>query len=94
MDPAEALDLELELIISALLPAEKLSSSERGRWPRTIDVSSDDSKFSLHAIVAPKYPASDSVKLDVKGKEMGRGEAEGWIQWVEEKLSEWNAEEE
>lgn len=94
MDLIEALDAELELITSSLLTAETLTASEPGTWPRTFDITSDDSKLSLHAILLETYPAPGSVSIDVKGKEMGRDEAEEWREWVREKMGEWDADEE
>lgn len=88
MDPVEALDAELELITSSLLPAERLTSSDPAIWPRSIEIVSDDSKFSLHVSVDPGYPRDESLVVEVKGKEMGRDEAEGWRAWVDARMGE------
>lgn len=90
MDP---LEVELELITSSLLTAEALSSGDPGTWPRIIDIASNDSKLSLHVIVRRTYPGAGGIEIEVKGKDMGRKEAEGWRDWVTEKMKGWDAEE-
>ena len=94
MDITDPLEAELELIRSSLLPVETLTSSDSGRWPRIIDIDNDDTKLSLHVSVAEGYPAAGVVDLEVKGKKIGREEAESWRKWVKEKMGEWNLEDE
>ncbi|OCF54952.1 hypothetical protein L486_07608 [Kwoniella mangroviensis CBS 10435] len=87
------IDTELELISSSLLPAERLTSSESGSWPRVIDITSEDCKLSLHINVNEGYRVKDAVQIEVKSKSMGREEASGWKERVEEKMKGWNEEE-
>ncbi|WVW84633.1 hypothetical protein I302_106667 [Kwoniella bestiolae CBS 10118] len=94
-DPAthDDLDIELELISSSLLPAESLSSSDPGTWPRVIDITSDDSELSLHISVNEGYRSKDAVQIEIKSGSMGREEGLDRKRWVEEKMEEWNEEE-
>jgi hypothetical protein len=80
------LNLEIELIESSLLPDESLH-----RIPNGIEVKSTASKLGLH-VITDKYP--EDAGIEVKGPEVGREEAEGWRCWVEEKMKDWNKEEE
>ena len=93
MDLEETFEPELEVIAASLLPAEALTSSEPGIWPWTIEISSTDSKLSLCIVIAQGYPAQQDVAVEVKGTQMGRDEAEGWREWVSQKMGQWNAEE-
>jgi hypothetical protein len=83
------LDLELELIESSLLPAERLR-----RDGDSCEISSEDSKLVICFQTTSRYPAKDAVELEIKGSEVGREEAEGWKKWVNERLREWDTTEE
>jgi hypothetical protein len=85
-DRQTQLNLEIELIESSLLPDESLHRIHNG-----IEVKSTASKLVLH-VITDKYP--ENVGIEVKGPEVGRDEAEGWREFVEEKMKEWNKEEE
>ena len=85
-DRQTQLNLEIELIESSLLPDESLH-----RIPNGIEVKSTVSKLVLH-VNTDKYPVD--VGIEVKGPEVGREEAEGWRGWVEERMKDWNKEEE
>jgi hypothetical protein len=85
-DGQTQLDIEIELIESSLLPDESLS-----RTPDGIEIKSTASKLFLH-INPVGYP--EHVVIEVKGPEIGREEAEGWKVWVEEKMKEWNSDDE
>ena len=84
-----SLDLEIELIESSLLPAERLR-----RDGDSFEISSEDSKLAIHFQTASGYPAKDVVSLEIKGSEIGREEAEGWRSWVDGRLEEWDNTEE
>lgn len=86
------LDLEIELIESSLLPSESLANTSRN--PYVVDITSTASKLSLHITINDTYPASGSIGVEVKGPEVGREEAEGWRVWVEERLKDWDSDEE
>jgi hypothetical protein len=86
------LDLEIELIESSLLPSETLVVDSHD--PRVINISSTASKLALHVTLGESYPAKESLKIEVKGPEIGREEAEGWRTWVQEKMEDWNANDE
>jgi hypothetical protein len=92
-EPEAAIDAELELITSSLLPAERLVLSDENTWPRTVDITSDDSDFSLHITLLEGYPDRDAVRIDVKGSQMGRDEAGGWKSWIEGTMDDWTADE-
>jgi hypothetical protein len=85
-DRQTQLNLEIELIESSLLPDESLH-----RIPNGIEVKSTASKLVLH-VITDKYP--EDVGIEIKGPEVGREEAGGWRGWVEEKMRDWNKEEE
>ena len=85
-DRQTQLNLECELIESSLLPDESLH-----RIPNGIEVKSTVSKLVLH-VITDKY--SEDVGIEIKGPEVGREEAEGWRGWVEERMKDWNKEEE
>ncbi|WRT67815.1 uncharacterized protein IL334_004789 [Kwoniella shivajii] len=89
------LDTELELITSSLLPAEKLNAIPSELWPivRIINITSDDSKLSLYITVSERYKRKVAVHIEVRSSSMGRDEALDWIDWVREKMEEWNEEE-
>lgn len=86
------LDVELELIESSLLPNENLAKISQN--PYVIDITSTDSKLALHITINDAYPAPGSIGVEVKGPEIGRGEAEGWKIWVLERLKDWDSDEE
>jgi hypothetical protein len=86
------LDVELELIESSLLPNENLAKNPQN--PYVIDITSTASKLALHITISDAYPAPGSVGVEVKGPEVGREEAEYWKVWVEERLKDWNSDEE
>jgi len=85
-DRQTQLNLEFELIESSLLHDESLHRILNG-----IEVKSTASKLVLH-VNTDKYP--EDVAIEVKGPEVGREEAEGWRGWVEERMKDWNKEEE
>jgi hypothetical protein len=85
-DRQTQLNLEIELIESSLLPDESLH-----RIQNEIEVKSTASKLALH-VITDKYPGD--VEIEIKGPEMGRDEAEDWRDFVEERMKEWNKEEE
>ncbi|WWC96068.1 hypothetical protein V866_002935 [Kwoniella sp. B9012] len=87
------MDTELELISSSLLPAEQLTASDSGSWPRVIDITSEDSRLSLHINVDEGYRVKHAVQIEVKSKSMGREEASGWKQRVGEEMADWDEEE-
>lgn len=91
MSNGEAVDVELELITASLLPGESLIASDPAVWPRIIDISSKDSKLALHVSVDEGYPESQAVIIEVKGRDIGREEAEEWKGWVHERMAEWDA---
>ena len=93
MNTEENLEAELEVIAASLLPAETLTTSEPGIWPRTIEITSIDSKLSLYIVIAQGYPAEQDVAIEIKGTQVGRDEAEGWRDWVGQKMLQWNADE-
>lgn len=80
------MNVEIELIESSLLPDESLH-----RHPSGIEVKSTASKLILH-VTTDNYPGH--VVIEVKGPEIGREEAEGWREWVEERMKEWNPQDE
>jgi hypothetical protein len=86
------LDVELELIESSLLPNEHLAKVSQN--PYVIDITSTASKLALHLTINDAYPASGSMGVEVKGPEVGREEAEGWKVWVEERLKDWDSDQE
>jgi len=85
-DRQTQLNLEIELIESSLLPDESLH-----RIPSGIEVKSTASKLVLH-VDTDKYP--EDAGIEVKGPEVGREEAEGWREWVEERMKDWNQDDE
>jgi hypothetical protein len=85
-DRQTQLNLEIELIESSLLPDESLHKTPTG-----IEIKSTASKLVLH-VITDKYP--EDVGIEIKGPEVGRDEAEGWGEFVEEKMRDWNKEEE
>jgi len=84
-----SLDLEIELIESSLLPAERLA-----RNGDSFEITSDDSKLVVHFEATSEYPAKEALVLEIKGSEIGREEAEGWRHWVDERVAEWDNTEE
>ncbi|KAK8858616.1 hypothetical protein IAR55_002845 [Kwoniella newhampshirensis] len=84
------LDIEIELLSSSLLPAEHLRSSPSTAWPRIVDISSRDSKLSLHVAVQEGYASKDDVTLEVRSAEMGRDEAAQWKTRVVDKMDSWD----
>lgn len=89
----DVLAVDVELISSSLLPTETLEV--RGdAYPFTIDIRSEESDFSIQITVNYAYPKLEGIGVVVKGKNMGRDEAEGWKDWASEKLTDWNDEEE
>ena len=86
----DTLDAELELVRSSLLPAESLDVSDS--WPREITVTSSDSLYALRIVVNERFPSRDAVALEIKGRDVGRGEGEEWRRWVEGKMDEWDEE--
>lgn len=85
-DRQTQLNTEIELIESSLLPDESLDRSPSG-----IEVKSTASKLILH-VTTDKYPGD--VGIEIKGPEVGRDEAEGWREFVEGKMNDWNKDEE
>ena len=89
-----ALDVEIELIESSLLPAEHLETS-LDNGTRTISISSQDSDLNIRVTIAVvTYPTAESVKVEIRGANDGRDEAEGWRQWVSERMKDWSTEDE
>ncbi|WVQ96647.1 hypothetical protein IAU59_003752 [Kwoniella sp. CBS 9459] len=88
----EDLDTEIELIASSLLPAETLDSlsPDQMQWPRQLHISSTDSTLSLNIIVKEGYREKDCVLIEVKSPAMGRDEATGWQEWIDEKMAEYD----
>lgn len=86
----QALDSEIELLTSSLLPTETLTSSPRDQWPRFVVIASTESQLAVHVRVDGQYPHQSAVKIDVKGASDGREEAEGWKEWVKERMEEWD----
>nr|XP_031864232.1 uncharacterized protein CI109_000144 [Kwoniella shandongensis]KAA5531304.1 hypothetical protein CI109_000144 [Kwoniella shandongensis] len=78
---------------SSLLPAEHLTPSESGTWPRTIDISSDDNELSLHVVVQEGYAGREDVTVEIKSAKMGRDEAAGWKDWVCGRMNDWDNDE-
>jgi hypothetical protein len=91
-DRLAALDEEIELVTSSLLPSETLTSSPRDQWPRFVVIASNECHVALHLRVDEHYPKQGSVLVEVKGEDDGREEAEGWKQWVAERMTEWDGE--
>lgn len=95
-----SLDLEIELITSSLLPAETLSESslspagQAASGSRDFEIRSSDSSLWLHIVISEGYPDKQAVRVEIKGDEIGRDEAEGWRGWVEDRMSSWQTEEE
>lgn len=87
-DEQSPLDLEIELLQSSLLANETLTVSDG--YPRTIDITSSDSKLALHVLFSDDYPKASAVHIEVKGPEVNREDAEGWKTWVEERMSDWD----
>jgi len=85
-DRQTQLNVEIELIESSLLTDESLHRHASG-----IEVKSTASKLILH-VTTDNYPGH--VVIEVKGPEVGREEAEGWREWVEERMKEWNPQDE
>lgn len=94
----DRLQAELEILAASLLPAEHIRSSSDPpsaaspndlqattveRLPVQLEISSDDSRHYLNISVDGVYPAQGSVQVQVKAKDQGRDEAEGWREWVE-----------
>jgi hypothetical protein len=88
------LDIEIELIQSSLLPVETLGQSGSEAFPRRFDVTSTESKYSLRVSVDRSYPERSAVGVEVKGLDDGREEAEGWKEWVDGIMAEWDDESE
>ena len=92
----DRLRAELEILAASLLPAEHLRLSSDGpavpsddlqaiaveRLPAKLEISSDDSRYCLYISVDGAYPAQRSVQVQVKARDQGRDEAEGWREWV------------
>lgn len=92
-DEASSLDTEIVLISSSLLPTESLSEALDSS--RHIEIrNNDNDRLWLHVEVSDGYPSRDAVKIEIKGAGMGREEAEGWKEWVDERMGDWNAEDE
>lgn len=87
---AAQLDSEIELLIASILPSESLTSSPEGAWPRQLLITSSDSRFSLHIAVGEEYPDKAAVNVQIKADDLGRDEAEGWKEWVEGIMREWD----
>jgi hypothetical protein len=93
-DALERLHTELQLIASSLLPTEHLfcvSTDSRNvpfdevdtvQLPLDICITSEESKYHLSIALSASYPGKDAVHVQVKGKDQGRDEAEGWREWV------------
>ncbi|KAL7423088.1 hypothetical protein Q5752_002387 [Cryptotrichosporon argae] len=86
----DALDKELEIIRSSLLPSE--SVAVEGTWSRVIAITSSDSAYGLRISVGERYPDAEAVKIDVKGRDDGREEAEEWARWSRDKMVDWDTE--
>lgn len=89
------LDVEIELIESSLLPVEQLKRLDaiQDGPTQVFVITSKDSSLSLRFEIDPSgYPARDSAKIEVHGKDDGREEAEGWKRWVLERVGDWNEE--
>lgn len=89
----DVLAVEVELISSSLLPKETLEVTGDA-YPFIIDIRSEESDFSIQITVNDAYPKLGGIGVVVKGKNMGRDEAEGWKDWASERLMDWNDEEE
>ncbi|KAL1412860.1 hypothetical protein Q8F55_000609 [Vanrija albida] len=90
MAAVEALDTEVELISASILPAESLTSTESGGWPRIVTVTNADSQRSLHITVADTYPRRGAVTIELKGNDVGREEAVEWSAQIDAFLDEWD----
>lgn len=89
--PQNNLSTELELISASLLPAESLHYlSATSVYPQEFDITNSDSGRSMHVEIHEDYPQTGSVKVGMKGNSMGRDEALGWKEWVNEKMLEWD----
>ena len=85
-DRQTQLNVEIELIESSFLPEESLH-----RNPSGLEIRSTASKLVLH-VTTDKYP--EYAVIEVKGPEVGREESEGWREWGEERMKDWNQEDE
>ncbi|WWC88711.1 uncharacterized protein L201_003624 [Kwoniella dendrophila CBS 6074] len=86
--------IELELISSSLLPVETLTASGSEIWPRTVDINSEESKLSIHIIINEGYRSKDAVSIEIKSSSMGRDEATHWKNEVNDKMGDWNEDDE
>ncbi|ODN81680.1 hypothetical protein L202_02077 [Cryptococcus amylolentus CBS 6039] len=89
MEPQHDLAAELELVSASLLPSEILHSHVSADHT-VFTVTSSDSQLSLSVTVGQGFPKKESVAVEIKGGQMGRDEAAGWIDWVQGKLDDWD----
>ncbi|WOO77410.1 RWD domain-containing protein 2B [Vanrija pseudolonga] len=90
MAAVEALDTEVELISASILPAESLTSTDSGAWPRIVTVTNAESQRSLHIAVTDAYPLRGAVTIELKGNDVGRDEAAEWSAQIDAFLDEWD----
>jgi hypothetical protein len=78
---------ELELIRSSLLPTEAVEES--ATTPNQFTISSANSPYRIRFTVGKNDETSTTVPLfQLTSDVMGKEEAIGWAQWVDEKLAE------
>lgn len=80
------MDEELELIRSSLLPSEAVEES--ATTPNQFTISSADSPYRIRFIINDDDSATSTPVFQLTTDVMGKDEAIGWAQWVDEKLAE------
>ncbi|TXT15840.1 hypothetical protein VHUM_00343 [Vanrija humicola] len=90
MAAVEALNTEVELISASILPAETLTSTDSGTWPRIVTVANSESQRSLLITVSDTYPIRGAVTIELKGNDVGRDEAVEWSAQIDAFLDEWD----
>lgn len=76
---------ELNLIRSSLLPSETVEESPSS--PNQFTIESADSPYRIRFTICDEDNAKASPVFQLTSDVMGKEEALGWGQWVEEKLA-------
>ncbi|WVQ73212.1 hypothetical protein IAR50_002778 [Cryptococcus sp. DSM 104548] len=90
METGHDIATEIELVEASLLPSETLLRDSVFSDYTEFTITSSDSQLSLSVTVEASYPEKGSVDVYIKGRNMGRDEAAGWIEWVQGKLEDWD----
>lgn len=80
-----SMDEELELIRSSLFPAEAVEASTT--TPNQFTISSADSPYRIRFTVENDDAEPSSSLFQLTSDVMGKEEAVGWAQWVDERLA-------